>query len=117
MFIFALPLKYAIWLQLLGGVWIIQTVPSVLFSLYTRFFNGWALLIGWACGFVQGTVMVANNGFVPVYPLHIGGTVFPCYIALIAVAVNIAVSFIVSLPMNAVASDRHKDLTAAEDYA
>jgi SSS family solute:Na+ symporter len=115
-FIFALPLQYALYLQLLGGVWIIQTVPSVLFSLYTRFFNGWALLIGWACGFGLGTVMVAGNNFVPVYPLHLGGTVFPCYIALIAVVVNIVVSFVVSLPLNAVASDRHKDLTAAEDY-
>jgi solute:Na+ symporter, SSS family len=116
-FILYLPLQYAIWLQLLGGVWIIQTVPSVLFSLYTRFFHGWALLIGWACGFALGTVMVLNNGFMPVYPLHIGRTLFPCYIALIALVVNIVVSFVVSLPLNAVVSDRHADLTAAEDYA
>ncbi|HEY1930887.1 MAG TPA: sodium:solute symporter [Acetobacteraceae bacterium] len=115
-FIFALPLQYALYLQLLGGVWIIQTVPSVLLSLYTRFFNGWALLIGWVCGFGLGTIMVADNNFVPVYPLHFGNTVFPCYIALIAVVVNLIVSFVVSLPLNAVASDRHKDLTAAEDY-
>jgi len=116
-FIIYLPLQYAIWLQLLGGVWISQIVPSVLFSLYTRFFNGWALLIGLLCGFALGTVMVVNNGFMPVYPLHIGGTVFPCYIALIALVVNIVVSFVVSLPLNAVASDRSADLTAAEDYA
>ena len=50
-FIFALPLQYALWLQLLGGVWIIQTVPSVILGLYTRFFNGWALLLGWVAGF------------------------------------------------------------------
>ena len=50
-FIFALPLQYALWLQLLGGVWIIQTLPAVILGLYTRFFNGWALLFGWAAGF------------------------------------------------------------------
>ena len=65
-------------------MWIIQTLPSVMLGLYTRFFNGWALLIGWACGFGLGTWMVAGNNFAPVYPLHIGGTVFPCYIALVA---------------------------------
>lgn len=117
LFIIYLPLQYAIWLQLLGGVWIIQTAPPVLFSLYTRFFNGWALLIGWVCGFGLGTLMVLSNGFVPVYPLHIGSMVFPCYIAVIALVVNIVVSFVVSLPLNAVASDRPADLTAAEDYA
>ena len=29
-FIFFVPLQYALWLQLLGGVWIIQTVPAVI---------------------------------------------------------------------------------------
>jgi SSS family solute:Na+ symporter len=116
-FIFALPLQYALWLQLLGGVWIIQTAPAVLLSLYTRIFNGWALLIGWACGFGLGTWLVASNNFAPVYPLHIGSTVFPCYIALIAVVVNLVVAFLLSLPLNQVASDKARDLTAAEDYA
>ncbi|MBV9250447.1 MAG: sodium:solute symporter, partial [Acetobacteraceae bacterium] len=116
-FIFALPLQYALWLQLMGGVWIIQTLPSVLLGLYTRIFHGWALLIGWACGFVLGTWLVVLNNFAPVYPLHLGGTLIPCYIALIAVVVNIAVSFVLSLPLNRVVPDRANDLTRAEDYA
>ena len=33
-FIFSVPLQYALWLQLLGGIWIIQTVPSVILALY-----------------------------------------------------------------------------------
>ena len=49
-FIFALPVPYAIQLQLLGGMWIIQMLPSVMLGLYTRMLNGWALLVGWACG-------------------------------------------------------------------
>ena len=116
-FIFALPLQYALWLQLLGGVWIIQTAPAVILGLYTRFFNGWALLLGWVAGFGLGSWMVASNNFAPVYPLHLAGISFPCYVALASLVVNLAVSWVVSLYLNRVASDRHQDTTAAEDYA
>jgi solute:Na+ symporter, SSS family len=116
-FIFALPLQYALWLQLLGGVWIIQTAPAVVLGLYTRFFNGWALLLGWIAGFGLGTWMVASNGFTPVYPLKIFGVGFPCYVAVASLVVNIAVAWVLSLYLNRVASDRDRDLTAAEDYA
>ncbi|HEV2679568.1 MAG TPA: sodium:solute symporter, partial [Rhodanobacter sp.] len=49
-FVIALPTSYAIQLQLLGGIWIIQTLPAVLLGLYTSRFNPWALLTGWAVG-------------------------------------------------------------------
>jgi len=116
-FIFALPLQYALYLQLLGGVWIIQTLPSVLLGLYTRIFNGWALLLGWLVGFGLGTWLAASNNFLPVYPLHLGATAFPCYIAVVAVVANIVVSFLLSLVFNQVASDRDRDVTVAGDYA
>jgi hypothetical protein len=35
-FIIFLPTQFAIDLQLLGGVWILQILPAVVFSLYTR---------------------------------------------------------------------------------
>jgi SSS family solute:Na+ symporter len=115
-FIFFLPLQYALWLQLLGGVWIIQTAPSVVLGLYTRFFHGWALFLGWVAGFGLGTWMVVANNWAPVYPLHLLGLTVPCYIALTAVAVNLAVSLVLSLVLNVVASDRGRDGTAAGDY-
>jgi SSS family solute:Na+ symporter len=114
-FVFALPLQYALYLQLLGGIWIIQTLPSVILGLYARMLNGWALLIGWATGFALGTWMVAQAKFGPIYPLHILGTTVPCYIALIAVVVNIAVSFALSVPLNAIAAGQ-PDVAVAEDY-
>ncbi len=116
-FIFLIPLQYALYLQLLGGVWIIQTMPPVILGLYTRLFNGWALLIGWAVGLVMGTSMAASVNFAPVYPLHILGTTVPCYIALASLVVNVALSAVLSLFLNAVWSDRHKDVTVAGDYA
>ena len=117
LFIFFVPLQFAIYLQLLGGVWISQTVPSVILGLYTRMFNGWALLIGWGVGFGLGTWMAVSVNFAPVYPLHLFGIVVPCYIALAALVMNIVVSAVLSALLNAVWSDRHKDVTVAEDYA
>src|ERR1044071_946363 len=54
-FIVFVPTQYAIQLQLLGGIWIIQTVPAVLLGVYTRWFNEWALLLGWIAGTIAGT--------------------------------------------------------------
>ena len=116
-FIFAIPFQYALWLQLLGGVWIIQTLPSVVLGLYTRMLNGWALLIGWAVGFVLGTWMFIAANFAPVYPLRLFGTVVPCYIALASLVVNLALAVVLSVVFNLVRSDRHRDVTVAGDYA
>ena len=43
-FIVFVPTQFAIYLQLLGGILIIQTLPSVMLGVYTRWFNDWALL-------------------------------------------------------------------------
>ncbi len=60
-FVIGLPLQYAIELQLLGGVWIIQTLPSVIGGLYTRWFHDRALFLGWLAGIVAGTAMAASQ--------------------------------------------------------
>ncbi len=117
-FIFALDVPYALQLQLLGGVWIIQILPSVVLALYTRVLHGWALLIGWAVGLGLGTWMAWTLDFkAAIYPVSLFGTTIPCYIALSSLFVNIAVSAVLSVIFNAIASDRHKDRTVAEDYA
>ena len=116
-FIFFVPLQYALWLQLLGGVWIVQTVPSVILGLYTRFFHGWALFFGWVAGFGAGTWMMWSNNFAPVYPLHLLGTTFPCYTALATLVVNVVVAAVLSLFFNAVVPDKANDMTQAADYA
>jgi len=46
--IFFMPTQFALDLQLLGGVWMVQIFPAMILGLYTRWFSGWALLIGWA---------------------------------------------------------------------
>ena len=48
LFVFFLDRTAAINFQLLGGIWILQTLPAVVIGLYTRWFHRWALLLGWA---------------------------------------------------------------------
>ena len=116
-FIIFLPLQYAIQLQLLGGIWISQTIPSVIVGLYTRWLNPWALIIGWAAGLVSGTWMVASNGFQSaVFPLAIDGLTIPGYAALFALAINFVVSIVLSLLLNPIRLTRGTDRTSAADY-
>ena len=67
-FILLVPTQYAIQLQLLGGIWIIQTAPAVLLGAFTRWFNDWALLVGWAVGTALGTWMAVSVNFAPGSP-------------------------------------------------
>jgi SSS family solute:Na+ symporter len=117
LFVLNAPTQYAIELQLLGGIWIIQTLPAVMLGLYTRWLNGRALLIGWLCGMSAGTGMAAQSGFkTSVYVLHIAGVALPCYAALSSLLLNIVVSVLLSAVFNAFLAPR-ADATLAEDYA
>jgi solute:Na+ symporter, SSS family len=116
-FIIFLPLQYAIQLQLLGGVWISQTIPAVIVGLYTRWFNPWALIAGWAAGLVVGTAMVASTGFQSAtYPLALDGLTVPGYAALYSLIVNFAVAAVLSAILNPVAATRGSDQTTPDDY-
>ena len=57
LFVLGLDAQNAINFQLLGGVWILQTIIAIVAGLYTRWFHRWALLAGWAVGMVYGTVV------------------------------------------------------------
>jgi len=97
-FIIFLPVPYALLFQLLGGLWMIQVLPSVILGLYLRFLNGWALLIGWGVGTALGTWMAYSTGFKgAVYTLAIGGVSFPGYIALWSLIANIIVAVVLSV--------------------
>jgi SSS family solute:Na+ symporter len=72
-FVLTLDKQNAINFQLLGGIWILQTFPAVVFSLYTRWFPRWALLAGWAAAMVYGT-WAAYDVVNPVTHAHFGGS-------------------------------------------
>jgi solute:Na+ symporter, SSS family len=116
-FILFVPTQYAIYLQLLGGIWIIQTLPAVMLGAYTRWFNDWALLVGWAVGTAAGTAMAVAAHLTPTYPLAIGGYVFPGYSALYTVILNLVVVVVLTPLFNALGSRRvPRDETATADY-
>ncbi|HJT05725.1 MAG TPA: sodium:solute symporter, partial [Stellaceae bacterium] len=114
LFIIGLSTQYAIQLQLLGGVWIIQTLPAVIFGLYTRWLDAWALLIGWAAGIVCGTWMYWVAG--TTFPLHLGGLTIPGYAAFYSLIVNIAVTVVLTLIFGLLGAVRSPDQTSAADY-
>jgi SSS family solute:Na+ symporter len=116
-FILFVPTQYAIQLQLLGGIWIIQTLPAVILGAYTRWFNDWALLIGWVVGIVAGTAMAVAVNLTPTYPLAIGGWTFPGYAAFYTVILNLVVAIVLTPVLNAMHTQRTPfDETVAADY-
>jgi solute:Na+ symporter, SSS family len=102
-FVLALSKTFSINLQLLGGIWILQTFPAIVIGLYTRWFHRWALLIGWAVAMVYGTI-VAYNTPAPGEPgSHFGTSVanvpglnHTVYIALTALVINLVVAAVLT---------------------
>ena len=116
-FIVFVPTQYAIQLQLLGGIWIIQTLPAVMLGAYTRWFNDWALLIGWAAGTAAGTGLAVAMQLKGTYPLIIGGFTIPGYIAVWTVLLNLVVAVLLTPLLNALGPRRApRDATVAADY-
>jgi SSS family solute:Na+ symporter len=121
-FVLTLDKQNALNFQLLGGVWILQTLPSIVFGLFTRWFHRWALLAGWAVGMVYGTVTAYGgctacqtrpfaNSLAVVPGLGDAG-----YIGLTAFALNVIVLVVVTAVLRALKVNNGTDLTQQSDY-
>jgi SSS family solute:Na+ symporter len=95
-----LPTQYALDLQLLGGLWILQTFPALVFGLFTRWFRACGLLAGWAAGTIWGTWTAWANGLKPLATLDLGGASYVFYVGLGALILNIVVAVIVTVVLN-----------------
>ena len=120
-FVIALSKDFAINLQLLGGVWMLQTLPAILLGLYTRWFHRWALLAGWAVGMAYGT-WLAYGVSSPVQE-HFGGPLvtFPftdtlVYIAVVACLANLIVTVVLTVVFRALQLDPGVDRTRPQDF-
>jgi solute:Na+ symporter, SSS family len=112
-FVIALPTEYAIDLQLLGGVWILQTLPSIVIALYTRWFHRWALLAGWLAGMVIGTGMAIDNSFKGSTYVVFG---INAYEAIWAFLANLVVAIVGTVILRALHAPEGTDETVDEDY-
>src|SRR5665213_1975915 len=124
-FVLTMDKQNAINFQLLGGIWILQTFPAIVFGLYTRWFHRWALIAGWAVGMIYGTVAAYNV----VKPTLGGGTqhfagsvaLIPVlaqmgYIALTAFVINVIVATAATFVFRALKTPAGIDTTMKGDY-
>jgi solute:Na+ symporter, SSS family len=100
-------------------MWIIQTLPAVFLGLYTRWFNRWALVIGWAAGITAGTTMfIATQATSSVYAITIGGlSLPPMYAAFTSVVLNIVLAVVLTPVFELIGARRGADETAPGDYS
>jgi SSS family solute:Na+ symporter len=118
---FALELNrtFSINLQLLGGIWILQTFPAIVVGLYTRWFHRIALIVGWAAGLAYGTIQAyrtSGGG-----QAHFGGSSAPVfghttYIAITALILNLIVSALLTVVFRGIKMQDGYDETRPADY-
>jgi SSS family solute:Na+ symporter len=122
LFVLFLDRQNALNFQLLGGVWILQTLPSIVFGLFTRWFHRWALFAGWAAGMIYGTVVAYGScTLCATRPFANALAVVPLlgkagYIGLTAFVVNVLVAVVLTLILRAAKVSNGTDLTAQSDY-
>ena len=120
-FVLSMDKTVAINFQLLGGIWILQTVPAIVGGLFTRWFHRWALLAGWAVGMAYGTWKAYEQSSAT--QSHFGGNsdTIPWigklgYIGLTAFVANVAVGVVLTLVLRALKAPEGADQTTRADY-
>jgi SSS family solute:Na+ symporter len=120
-FVLTMDKTVAINFQLLGGIWILQTVPAIVGGLFTRWFHRWALLAGWAAGMGYGT-WKAYEQHSPTQS-HFGGNsdMIPWigekgYIGLTAFVLNVGAAVVLTLVLRALKAPEGADETSRGDY-
>jgi SSS family solute:Na+ symporter len=120
-----LKVDYALNFQLIGGILILQTLPALVFGLYTRWFHRWALLAGLLAGIGFGVYMAYVTPNALHTQMHWGSSVyhwrwwgpdFKAYAALIAFVLNVAVTTVLTVLLRAVRAPAGRDATTPDDY-
>ncbi len=111
--------QFAIDLQLIGGVIILQTFPIVGIGLFTRWFHKTALIAGLVVGMTAGFIMLYLTP--NPHREHFGGSAFKIgdvsiYAGVIAVALNLAVATIGTFIARALKWPDGTDATSPGDY-
>ncbi|MFB9835633.1 monocarboxylate uptake permease MctP [Actinoallomurus acaciae] len=119
--------QFSIDLQLIGGVIILQTLPSVALGLVTRWFHRGGLIAGWVAGMAAGMWMLYRIRNPATNKLHFGGSAYPLndiglhtkmtvYVGAIALAINLIVAVLATVLLRALKTTDGVDITRADDY-
>jgi SSS family solute:Na+ symporter len=119
--ILVLDPQFSIDLQLIGGVIIVQTLPSIVIGLYSRVLHAWGLLAGWAVGMAAGLYMLYDTPNPNTGKEHFGGAQYALsklgidtdvtvYTGLLALALNLIVAFAVTAIVRATRAGRDAPL-------
>jgi len=93
-FVFIVPATYAISLQLLGTIIIVQILPAVFFGLYIKSLRKQPLIGGLLVGIFSGIFMLEYANNFGALTSSVFNTPFgPLYIAIISLVFNLAISF------------------------
>jgi SSS family solute:Na+ symporter len=126
-FIVFLDPQFSIDLQLIGGVIILQTAPSVALGLYTRWLHRGGLIAGWVVGMGLAMWMLWKIPNPATHKLHFGGSAFPLndfgfatpktiYVGFVAVLVNLVIAVLATLLFRALKTPDGVDGTTPDDY-
>ncbi|OLZ60027.1 monocarboxylate uptake permease MctP [Amycolatopsis keratiniphila] len=133
-FILFIDPQFSIDLQLIGGVLILQTLPAVAISLYTRWFHRWGLIAGWVVGIGWGMIMLYNIpnpatgkahfggsalklGDLSIFGWHpLSGSQLQIYVGFVALIANLLVAVIFTVIARQLKVFNGTDDTEAEDY-
>ncbi|MEU0519175.1 monocarboxylate uptake permease MctP [Streptosporangium sp. NPDC006007] len=127
LFILFLDTGFSIDLQLIGGVIILQTLPSVALGLYTRWFHRNGLIAGWAAGMTAGLLLLYNVANPVTGKSHFAGSAFPLsklgldtkmtvYAGILALAVNLVVATLGTVVARAAKVAEGDDATRPDHY-
>jgi SSS family solute:Na+ symporter len=125
--------QFAIDLQLIGGVVILQTLPALAIGLRSAWPHRWALTAGLVAGLVVGLLMLyqvpqlGGPDGTTVIRHHFGGSAWPLshlglstsstiYVGIVALAVNLLVTFAATPLLRLAGAPDGTDATAAQHY-
>ncbi len=87
--------KQILFLQTFGGAFVLQTLPAVFLSLYTRKMNKYAIGIGWFVGLVVTVIMLIQMHFTVSFYKYF----FGMYVGLIGLFINLGVIGLITVIM------------------
>ncbi len=103
-FIFLISASSALQLQLLGGIIILQTLPAIFLTMYTKRLTKYGLIVGWVGGMGLGIYLAyaanVHNGVFKTFAtslFNFGAPFGPMFVGLAALALNLLLVLVISI--------------------